>query len=55
VAHKEAWEAGEIVFELLDHERNVTYWVKEVPTPQQAQALLEENGELPEKWEGQSS
>ena len=51
VAHKEAWEAGEVVFELLDHERNLTYWVKEVLTPQQAQALLEEHGELPEKWE----
>ena len=26
-------ETDEIVFELLDHEKNVTYWVKEVPTP----------------------
>ncbi len=55
VAHKEgeaaAGETDEIVFELLDHERNLTYWVKEVPTPQRAQALLEEHGELPEKWE----
>jgi hypothetical protein len=54
VAHKEAWEDGEIVFELLDHERNLTYWVKEVPTPQQAQQLLEEHGEVPEKWEQSS-
>ena len=44
-----------IVFELLDHEKNVSYWVKEVPTPQQAQMLLEEHGELPEKWEQSSS
>ena len=51
VAHKEAEEVGETVFELLDHERSLTYWVKEVPTPQQAQQLLEEHGELPEKWE----
>jgi hypothetical protein len=48
LAHKEAWETEENVFELLDHERNVTYWVKEVPTPQQAQELLEEHGQLPE-------
>jgi len=48
-----AQENDEIVFELLDHERNVTYWVKEVPTPQQAQELLDEHGELPEKWEAQ--
>ena len=47
-------ETDEIVFELLDHERNLTYWVKEVPTPQRAQALLEEHGELPEKWEQSS-
>ena len=58
VAHKEgeaaAGETDEIVFELLDHERNLTYWAKEVPTPQRAQALLEEHGELPEKWEQSS-
>ncbi len=55
VAHEgedvEAGEDDEVVFELLDHERNLTYWVKEVPTPQQAQELLEEYGEVPEKWE----
>ncbi len=55
VAYDEGEEAAgqtdKPVFELLDHERNVTYWVKEVPTPQQAQQLLEEHGELPEKWE----
>ncbi len=58
VAHEgreEARENDEHVFELLDHERNVTYWAKEVPTPQQAQELLEEHGELPEKWEEQPS
>ena len=60
VAHDEGGEdapAGqteEHVFELLDHERNLTYWVKEMPTPQQAQTLLEEHGELPEKWEQSS-
>ncbi len=48
-------ETDEIVFELLDHERNVTYWVKEVPTHQEAALLLEEHGELPEKWERSSS
>jgi len=53
VAHHEgeeevARETDEHAFELLDHHRNVTYWVKEVPTPQQAQMLLEEHGELPE-------
>ena len=59
VAHDEgedapAGETNEHVFELLDHERNLTYWIKEMPTPQQAQMLLEEHGELPEKWEQSS-
>jgi hypothetical protein len=49
VAHKKSWESDNLIFELLDHKRNVTYWVKEAPTPQQAQQLLEEHGELPEK------
>src|SRR5215217_4059728 len=32
-----ALQAGEIVFDLLDHKRNVTYWAEEVRTPQQAE------------------
>ncbi len=54
LAHKEAWGTEDPFFEILDHERMLTYWVKEVPTPQQAQELLEEHGELPEKWEQSS-
>jgi hypothetical protein len=54
VAHNESWETENPIFELLDHERNVTYWVNKVPTPQQAQQLLEEHGEVPEKWEQSS-
>ena len=36
-------------FELCDGEREVTYWVKEIPTPQRAAELLEEHGEAPEE------
>jgi hypothetical protein len=56
VAHKgeQSGDPDEPAFELLHHERNVAYWVKEVPTPQQAALLLEEHGELPEKWEERS-
>ncbi len=54
VAHNESWESDNPIFELINHETNLTYWVKEVPTPQQAQMLLEEHGEIPEKWEEQS-
>ncbi len=40
------------VFEILDHMRNVTYWVREIPTPRQAGELLEEHGGLPEEERG---
>jgi len=38
-------------FEILDHMRNVTYWVREIPTPQQALQLLREHGKPPEEWD----
>ena len=48
LAHKEAWGTEEPFFELLDHERMLTYWVSgEIPTPQQAQELLEKHGQPP--------
>jgi hypothetical protein len=28
-----------------------TYWVQEVPNPQQAAKLLEEHGQIPETWD----
>jgi hypothetical protein len=39
------------LFEIIDHVRNLTYWVNEIPTPQHAQELLHEHGEPPEVWE----
>ena len=50
LARKEAWEADDPVFddpvfELIDHERDVTCGVQEIPTPQQAQQLLQEHSE----------
>ena len=38
-------------FEIIDHVRDLTYWVSEIPTPRQAQQLLQEHGESPEVWE----
>ncbi len=49
LAHKEAWGTDDPAFELLDHERMLTYWVREIPSPQQAQELLEDYGQLPEE------
>ena len=39
------------LFEILDHMRNITYWVREIPTPQQASQLLREHGKPPEEWD----
>ena len=33
------------VFELIDHERDLTYGVQEIPSPQQAAQLLQEHGQ----------
>jgi hypothetical protein len=47
LAHKEAWETDEPLFEIIDHQRLQSYWVREVPTPYQAAKLLEEYGHPP--------
>ena len=48
LAHKETWGKEDPVFELLDHERMLTYWVGgEIPSPEQALQLLEEHGKPP--------
>lgn len=53
LAHKEEWGTDTPRFEILDHEKMITYWVSEVvPTPQQAQELLEEHGRQPQEWDG---
>src|SRR4028118_283149 len=48
LAHIELWGTDEPLFEILDHEEMTTYWVDEVPTPQQAVQLLKEHGQPPE-------
>ena len=45
LAGKEAWDTDyDPVFELIDHERDRTYEVQEIPTPQQAKKMLQEHG-----------
>jgi hypothetical protein len=46
---QEAHEREDPVFELIDHERNLTYGVQEIPSPQQAGKLLQEHGQLAEE------
>ena len=42
-----ARETDEHAFELLDHHRNVTYWVKEVPTPSRPNSCLRSTESYP--------
>jgi len=44
LAGKEAWTTDDPVFELIDHEKDLTYGVQQIPTPQQAQGILLEHG-----------
>jgi hypothetical protein len=43
------WRSDDPMYELYDVERNVSCWVAEVPTPEQAAQLLQEYGEEPEE------
>ena len=52
LAHKWVWGSDDPVFELGDGERSLTYWVRQIPTPQQAAKLLEEHGGPPEEERG---
>jgi hypothetical protein len=46
LAYRPAWETEEDPeFQLCDHKNELTYWVREIPTPQQAAELLWEYGE----------
>ncbi|CAA9423505.1 MAG: hypothetical protein AVDCRST_MAG37-100 [uncultured Rubrobacteraceae bacterium] len=49
LVHRSTWEADEPAYELYDVRRHVSLWVREVPTPEKAAALLEEHGETPEE------
>ena len=53
LAGKEAWTTDDNpVFELIDHERDLTYAVQEIPTPQQAREMLQEHGQPHEEADG---
>ena len=52
LAHEWVWGFDDPVFELYDGERNLTYWVRVIPTPRQAVVLLREHDGLPEQERG---
>jgi len=49
LAYEWVWGIEDPVFELYDTERNLTYWVRVIPSPRQAAVLLEEHGGSPEE------
>jgi hypothetical protein len=46
------WGFDDAVFELWDEESNLSYWVRQIPTPWRAKELLEEHGGPPEEERG---
>ena len=46
LAHGWVWGTDDPIFELCDHEgeEDITYWVREIPTPERAAELLREHG-----------
>ncbi len=48
----QAREPEDPVFELIDHQRNLTYRVQQIPSPQRAAQLLQEHGQPPEDVSG---
>jgi hypothetical protein len=49
LAHREAWGTDHPTFELWDEREDVSYWVREIPTPRQAEELLQEHGAPPKE------
>jgi hypothetical protein len=46
------WGSDGPVYELHDAEKNISYWVLEIPSPQKAAELLREHGGPPEEERG---
>jgi hypothetical protein len=46
IAYRQTWETEDPKFQLCDHEKDLGYWVREIPTPQQAAELLKKSGSL---------
>lgn len=52
LAYPWAWETDDPAFEISHEEKDTTYWVREIPIPQRAIELIEENGGPPEEERG---
>lgn len=47
-----AWGSDDAAYELYDVRKNVSYWVREIPTPRKAAQMLQEHGGPPEEERG---
>jgi hypothetical protein len=49
LVHRSTWKTDEPAYELYTVGQHISYWVREIPTPEQAVELLEEHGKPPEE------
>jgi hypothetical protein len=49
LVHHNTWGTDNPAYELYNVERDVSYWVHEIPTPKRAETLLKEHGGPPEE------
>ena len=49
IAHEQYAKVDDPLFELVDSRLVSSYWVREIPTPEQAEKLLKEHSGLPEQ------
>jgi hypothetical protein len=49
MVHRSTWDIDEHAYELYNVGQHISYWVHEIPTPEQAAKLLEEHGKPPEE------
>ena len=52
LAHRWVWATDDPVFELSDEQTDLTYWVREIPTPKRAAELIKEHGRPADEEQG---
>jgi hypothetical protein len=52
LAHEWVWNTDDPVFELSDEDTGLTYWVREIPTVDEAQELIKEHGQPAQEEHG---
>ena len=52
LAHRWVWGTDDPVFEISDEHTYLTYWVREIPTPDRAAKLIKEHGGPAEEERG---